>query len=117
MPRRLRFATAGFVYHVLNRAVARAALFETPRDYEAFETVLLEAKEWRPVRLLGWCVMPNHWHLLLWPQRDGDLSEFLRWLSVTHSRRWHCRHGTVGTGSLYQGRFKSFPAQEDEHLL
>jgi putative transposase len=117
MPRRLRFATGGFVYHALNRAVARAALFETPADFDAFEKVLLEAKDWRPVRLLGWCVMPNHWHLVLWPRADGDLSEFLRWLSVTHSRRWHSHHRTAGTGALYQGRFKSFPVQQDEHLL
>lgn len=117
MPRRLRSATGGFVYHALNRAVARAALFEKAADFDAFEQVLREAKDWRPVRLLGWCVMPNHWHLVLWPRSDGDLSEFLRWLSVTHSRRWHSHHRTVGTGSLYQGRFKSFPVQEDDHLL
>ena len=107
LPRRLRFASGNFVYHVLNRAVVRAALFETAGDYDAFAKVLHQAQDWRPVRLLGWCVMPNHWHLVLWPRHDGDLSEFLRWLSVTHSRRWHGHHHTVGTGSLYPGKEKS----------
>jgi putative transposase len=115
MPRRLRFASGGFVCHVRNRAVARAALFETPDDDAAFEKVLREAPAWRPVRWLAWCVMPNHGHLVLWPRQDGDRSELLRWLTVTHSRRWHGWHRTVGTGSLDQGRFKSFPVQEDDH--
>src|SRR5437016_13622122 len=61
--------------------------------------------------------MPNHWHLVLWPQRDGELSEFLRWLTVTHTQRWHAHRHTAGTGPLYQGRFKSFPIQADDHLL
>ena len=54
--------------------------------------------------------------LVLWPRGDGDLSEFMRWLTVTHTQRWHAAHGTAGTGPLYQGRFKSFPIQEDDHL-
>jgi putative transposase len=117
MPRRLRVSTGGFAYHVLNRAVARERIFRTAKDYEAFEKVLGEAKARLPMRLVAWCVMPNHWHLVLWPRVDGDLSEFMRWLSVTHTQRWHAAHHTSGTGPLYQGRFKSFPIQEDDHLL
>jgi putative transposase len=117
MPRRWRLATGGYVYHVLNRAVARAALFEKDGDYRAFEKLLDEARDKVPMRLLAWCAMPNHWHLVVWPYQDGDLSEYLRWLTVTHVQRWHAHHHTSGTGSLYQGRFKSFPVQEDDHLL
>ena len=61
--------------------------------------------------------LPNHWHLVLWPQADGDVSEFLRWLTVTHTQRWHAHRHTAATGPLYQGRFKSFPIETDEHLL
>ena len=61
--------------------------------------------------------MPNHFHLLLWPREDGDLSRFMRWLTMTHTQRWHAHHRTTGTGHLYQGRFKSFPVQSDEHYL
>ena len=116
MPRRSRCNSGGYVYHALNRAVRRATLFRKDGDYAAFEQVLREAKDWQPMRLLGYCLMPNHWHLVLWPEHDGDLSEFLRWLTVTHTQRYHAHYHTAGTGPLYQGRFKSFPVQEDEHL-
>ena len=117
MPRRLRAASGGFAYHVLNRAVGRARIFGKTRDFEAFEEVLVEAKRRLPMRVLAWCVMSNHWHLTLWPRGDGDLSEFMRWMTVTHTQRWHASHRTSGTGPLYQGRFKSFPIQEGDPLL
>jgi len=105
------------VYHVLNRAVGRMALFENDEDYAAFERVLGEAVQRLDPRLLAYCLMPTHWHLVLYPRGDGDLSEFMRWLTVTHTQRWHAHEQTVGTGPVYQGRFKSFPVQRDEHLL
>jgi len=61
--------------------------------------------------------MPNHWHFLFWPRKDGELSEVMRLLSVTHTQRWHAHRHTAGTGPVYQGRFKSFPVQSDEHFL
>ena len=106
----------GFVYHVLNRANARQTIFEDARDYEAFEKVLLQAVERSKTRLLAYCVMPNHWHLVVWPRHDGELSKFVGWLTLTHTQRWHAHRRSAGTGHLYQGRFKSFPIQEDEHL-
>jgi len=105
------------VFHVLNRAVARERIFWKPADYEAFENVLQEAGERVPMRLLCYCVMPNHWHLVLWPRGDEDLSEYMRWLTVTHAKRWHAHSHSSGSGALYQGRFKSFPIQEDGHFL
>src|SRR5688572_19641200 len=116
MPRRLRFATGGYVYHVLNRAVGRATLFRKEADYAAFEKVLRQAPEFQPMRLLAYCLMPNHWHLVIWPRRDGELSDYVRWLTVTHTQRYHAHYHTGGTGPLYQGRFKSFPVQEGDHL-
>ena len=117
MPRRPRIASGGLVYHVLNRRVGRLPLFETDRDYLAFERVLEQAIVRSGIRLIAYCVMPNHWHLLLWPRADAELSETLRWLTVTHTQRWHAAHRTAGTGPLYQGRFKSFPVQNDAHFL
>jgi putative transposase len=116
MPRRLRVSSGGYAYHVLNRAVGRMRIFGKQRDFEAFEEVIGEAKARLPMRVLAWCVLSNHWHFLLWPRGDGDLSEFMRWLTVTHTQRWHAAHRTAGTGPLYQGRFKSFPIEEDDHL-
>jgi REP-associated tyrosine transposase len=117
MPRAPRFAPGGYVYHALNRAVARLPLFEKAGDFDAFERVLLEAHLRHPIRVLGYCLMPNHWHFVLWPARAGAMTAFLRWLTHTHTQRWHAHHHTAGTGHLYQGRFKAFPIEEDEHLL
>src|SRR5436189_3540964 len=117
MARNPRIAPGGFVYHVLNRSVARLPLFETDDDYRAFLRVLAEAQTRHPTRLLGYCLMPNHWHLVLWPRADGDLSRFMHWLTMTHTQRWRHHRRLVGLGPLYQGRFKSFPVQTDAHLL
>ena len=93
-------------------------LFDDDGDYSAFGRVLEETAVRMPdVRVVTYCTMPNHWHLLLWPRRDGALSEFMRLLTVTHTHRWHAHHQTAGTGPIYQGRFKSFPIQRDAHLL
>jgi putative transposase len=117
MPRRTRVAPAGFVYHALNRAVARLPLFQKEADYEAFERVLIEALQQHPIRVLGYCVMPNHWHFVLWPRTDEELTSFLRWLTHTHTMRWHTHHRTTGSGHLYQGRFKAFPIENDDHYF
>jgi putative transposase len=117
MPRSQRASQGELIYHVLNRANAGLSLFEKDQDFAAFEKVLVQAHERVSMRTIAYCVMPNHWHFVLWPYRDGDLSEFVRWLTVTHTQRWHVAHDTVGTGHLYQGRFKSFPVESDEHLL
>lgn len=117
MPRQARVAPGGLVSHVLNRLVAGLPLFRKEADYEAFTRTLIEAQALHPTRILAWCLMRNHWHFVIWPQEDGELTAFLRWLSHTHPMRWHVSHGTVGRGHLYQGRFKSFPVQENEHFL
>jgi putative transposase len=69
------------------------------------------------MRLLAYSLMPNHWHLVVWPRRDDELSDFGHWLTLTHTQRWHAHYHDVGTGHLYQGRFKSFPIEEDGHFL
>jgi putative transposase len=117
MPRPLRAAVGGLVYHILNRSNARLTLFEEADDYEAFIRVLSDAVGRVPVRLLSYCVMPNHFHLIVWPHADGDLSRFMRWLTLTHTQRWHAHHQTAGGGHVYQGRFKSFPVQDDGHYF
>ena len=117
MARRMRCSDAGFVYHVLNRAVGRATIFDKSADYAAFEKVLRQAWERTHMRLLAYVLLPNHWHLMVWPRHDGELSTYAQWLTVTHVRRWHAHHHTEGTGPIYQGRFKSFPVQADDHFL
>ncbi len=117
MGRSLRTAAGAVVYHVLNRANARKVLFEDEGDYSAFERVLVQACLRVSMRLLAYCVMPNHWHLVVWPRHDGDLSRFMNWLTLTHTQRWHQHRHSVGDGHVYQGRFKSFPVETNEYLL
>ncbi len=117
MGRAKRIAAGGIVYHVLNRANRRTRIFHKPRDYDAFIKLLGDGLERIPCRLLGLCLMPNHWHLVLWPHADGDLSRLMAWITNTHVKRYRQHyHDKIG-GHLYQGRFKSFPVQEDGHLL
>ena len=93
-------------------------VFKKAGDYEAFERVLAAALEHVPgLRLLSYCLMPNHWHLVCWPRRDGELTDFAHYLTLTHTQRWHAHYHNVGSGHLYQGRFKSFPVASDGHYL
>lgn len=117
VPRIERVDVGGYVYHVLNRANARVRIFDSPKDYQQFEEIMEEAVERFTMRLLAYCIMPNHWHFVLYPAHDGDMSQFMGWLTNTHTRRWHTTKRTIGQGHLYQGRYKSFLIQEDNHFL
>jgi len=117
MPRRPRASTAGLFFHVVNRAAKRSTLFETTGDYTAFEGVLDSAVARYRVSLFAYCVMPNHWHLLLSANVDGALSRFMHWLTTTHARRWQVHRGLEGQGAVYQGRFKAIPIGDDHHFL
>ena len=107
----------GLAYHVLNRAVGRSQLFDDDADYLAMERVIEHTHKRLPIRIISYCLMSNHWHLVLWPIQDDELSEFMQAMTVTHTQRRHAHHHTAGTGPLYQGRFKSFPIQQDGHFL
>ena len=115
MPRTARASVGGVCYHVLNRGNAQQTVFHADEDYAAFEELLERACKRLPLRVLAWCLMPNHFHLVLWPHEDGDLSRWMQWLLTSHVRRHHRRYGT--SGHVWQGRFKAFPIQRDEHLL
>ncbi len=117
MARPQRIVLGGYVYHVLNRANGRLRIFRKAGDFLAFEQILAEGIERVSMRLCGYCLMGNHWHLLLWPHRDGNLSDFMHWVTLTHTQRYHASHGTVGIGHLYQGRYKSFPVQDEGYYL
>jgi len=117
MPRIARSSPGGVIYHVLNRSARGQDLFEDPNDYAAFIRTLVDVHEQEPIRILGFCLMRNHWHLILWPTKDGQLSQFMQKLTVTHVRRWVEYRQRVGWGSIYQGRYKSFPVQTDAYLL
>jgi REP-associated tyrosine transposase len=101
----------------MNRAARRLPLFESDSDYGAFLRVLSDAQDRIPLRLLCYVLMPNHWHLVVWPEKDDELPRFMAWLTSTHSRRWHLHRQSVGSGTIYQGRYKAIAVKDDLHFL
>src|SRR5271170_4299613 len=120
MPRTARAAIGGIVYHVLNRGNGRMGVFRNPGDYLAFVQLLIEARQiprlQSSVDVFSFCLMPNHWHLVLRPKRDGDLAAYLSWVTNTHVKRYRAHYRRT-SGHLYQGRYKSFAVEEESYLM
>lgn len=117
MPRIPRADTAGGLYHVLNRGNLRADIFKKEADFAAFEEILYEGLQLYEVELYAYQLMTNHYHLVLRPLVDGEMSRFMGWVGGTHTMRYHAHYKTSGTGHVYQQRYKSFPIQDDDHFF
>jgi putative transposase len=115
MPRVARGLAGDHIYHVLNRGNGRQEVFHKNGDYAAFIDLMKEAKERNPVKVFAYCLMPNHFHLVMMPEKGEELSRWMQWLMTSHVRRYHRHYGS--SGHIRQGRFKSFIIQRDEHLL
>lgn len=117
MPRKPRVDVGGYVQHVINRSNERMKIFHTEADYREFEALLEEVCERYDMRLIAYALMPNHWHLVLFPKNDGDVGKMMHWLTTTHSARVRVRTKSIGNGHVYQGRYKSFLVETDNYLL
>lgn len=117
MPRRLRRSLGTHFFHVINRSVRKMPIFLRPNDYRAFLAVLKAGLERHPLGLLSYCVLANHWHLIVGPTDPSSLSRLMHWVTVTHAVRHHSHRGTVGQGPVYQGRFKSEPLKEAANII
>jgi putative transposase len=115
MPRVARGLADGQIYHIINRGNGRQDVFHADGDYRAFAELMEEAGTRYPVKLLAWCLMPNHFHLLISLEQADDLSKWMQWLMTSHVRRYHRFHRS--SGHIWQGRYKSFIVQKDKHLL
>ncbi len=115
MPRVVRGLADELIYHVINRGNSRQEIFHKDKDYEAFINLMKQAKKWYSVKIFAYCLMPNHFHIVLMPEKGEDLSRWMQWLMTSHVRRYHRHYGS--SGHIWQGRFKSFIIQRDEHLL
>jgi putative transposase len=114
MPRIVRGLGDNIIYHVINRGNGRQEVFHKDKDYEAFMDLIAEAKEGYTVKLYGYCLMPNHFHMVVKPEKGEELSKWMQWLMTSHVRRYHRHYGS--SGHVWQGRYKSFMIQEDSHL-
>lgn len=115
MPRIARGLADGGIYHVLNRGNGRQQVFHCEEDYAGFVELLKSGRERHAIRLLAYCLMPNHFHLVLQAEEAADLSRAMQWVMTSHVRRYHRKHRS--SGHVWQGRFKSFLVQDDLHLL
>ncbi len=114
MGRPLRVAQKGFAYHVVNRGVHRQMLFESSSDYLQFQQLMVRACSRVAIRLIAYCLMKNHWHLVLWPKTDAALSAYIHWLTGVHARYFNAARGLKG--HVYQSRFYSVPIADERHL-
>jgi putative transposase len=116
MPRSARLAAGNVIYHCMNRSSGGFSMFKKDADYIFFESLLEEGKELIDMRILAYCIMPNHWHLLLYPKNDGDMSDFMHWITTSHVRNYRSATDSVGYGHLYQGVYKSFPVETERYM-
>jgi len=116
MGRPERTDIGGYLYHIINRANARAKIFNSDKEYQNFENILFEGVEKFEMRLIVYTLMPNHFHLVLYPKHDGEIQKFMHWVTLTHTQRWRALTNTIGHGHLYQGRYKSFLVETDKYL-
>jgi len=112
----MQTGSGGLTFHVMNRGARRLRLFDDPEDYQTLARCASEALELTRVELFAFCVMPNHFHLVLRPQGDSDLTHFMRLMTLRHSKRWRRRRGTRGEGAVYQGRFRAFPIDTERYF-
>ena len=115
MPRTARASVGDMCYHAINRGNGRVQVFHDAVEYQGFVDLMGEACRREPVRVLGYALMPNDFHLVLWPSKDGGLSRWMQRLLTAQVRRYHRQ--SYGSGHVWQGRFKAFPIQDDAHLL
>jgi REP-associated tyrosine transposase len=107
MPRPPRICPDGVPQHIVNRGNLRAPVFRNAADYLGFIAALTDAADRTTVRLLAYCLMPNHFHLVLWPVHGQEISAYMQLLMNAHIRDVQRRHGTAGTGHIYQGRYRN----------
>jgi putative transposase len=117
VPRTRRKPTAGLIHHVINRGNDKRTLFFSAKDYQKFLRLMVRAAKRHPLPLLAFCLMPNHWHFVVWPEEEGQVASHLQWLTGMHARWFQSRHSRVGFGHVYQDRYRIFPVRDERHLL
>jgi REP element-mobilizing transposase RayT len=117
MARKRRETPGGLVYHVFNRGSRKGEIFDGDGEYLDFEALIEQEQAKAKMRIVAYCLMRTHFHFLLWPHSDHDISRFMQRLTSRHARRWHRARGTTGTGAVYQSRYCSKPIFDAYHYF
>jgi putative transposase len=115
MPHR-RKTDPGSTFHVVNRATVGQLLFRDFGEYLVFLRILADVLKRAPVELFAYCLMPNHWHLLMRARNEDELARFMYAVTKAHAmalRRWR---GNVGKGAVYQGRYRASVIHDDSYF-
>jgi putative transposase len=99
----------------MNRGNERQTIFHNDNEYASFVQLIRRACKRQPIKVLAFCLMPNHFHLCVQTTSDGELGKCFQWLMTAHVSQF--RKSYPGHGHVWQGRFKAFPAQDGRHLL
>ena len=117
MARQPRVDVAGEIFHIINRSNARWNIFKTDKDFNGVFKSLVETLKIIPIDIFAFCLMSNHWHFVVRPKKGGDMGTFFGKFTQKTTQRWHTQHGSIGSGHLFQGRFKSFLVEKDDYFL
>lgn len=115
MPRTARKLADRAYYHIINRGNNKQTIFRTRLDFLVFLALLKEAKRRYPLSLLGFCLMPNHFHLVIYAREAEHVRAFIHWAMTCFAHYYHEKNKT--SGHLWQGRFKSFLIEQEEYLI
>jgi putative transposase len=100
----------------VNRAIEDRRLFHEAADYAAFVALMLAAQQRHALEVLAYCLMPNHWHLIVKPLEERALSAYMQWLTARHVSHYRRERGSAGRGHLYQSRFFSSEVDSDAYF-
>ena len=115
MPRIARGLADNQIYHIINRGNRRESVYHDKYDYERFLKLLFDSKEKYNIKIYAYCLMPNHFHLVIYTKYSESLSKAMHWISSSYVRYYNKRYKI--SGHLWQGRYKSFIVQKESYLL
>ena len=112
MPRQARLLLDNVCYHVITRGNQKQAVFRDERDFRAYLKLLTKYKRKYKFKLYGWCLMPNHVHMVM---ESSLLSKVMHGIDLSYAQYFKYRYGTIG--HFWQDRFKSPIIQKDAYLI
>lgn len=115
MPRMPRGECTEGIYHIINRGNMGMQIFDSSDDYEYFLNLLKQGCDREFVLIHAYCLMPNHFHLLVSVDKAGSLSRMMQWVMTSHVRYYHRKNNTFG--HVWQGRYKSFIVEKESYYV